>query len=180
MRSTAWRTRSCKCRNPRRNASTTGNRTTVFHSKARRGNGRSDLDSRCTRHGWHVSTRCGPARGLPEGRACIPARPPDIPPGTAAQVVYHPRLRLFLPRCLPRRCRRRRRRRRYSRGSPFQPRGRSRPRFYLAPCAAPTLHKGKSPRVFECKITQAEESAKTSPTWREVRHLVLETPLYPP
>lgn len=88
------------------------------------------------RHGWHVSTRCGPARGLPEGRACIPARPPDIPPGTAAQVVYHPRLRLFLPRCLPRRCRRRRRRRRYSRGSPFQPRGRSRPRFYLAPCAA--------------------------------------------
>lgn len=44
----------------------------------------------------------------------------------------------------------------------------------------PTLHKGKSPRVFECKITQAEESAKTSPTWREVRHLVLETPLYPP
>lgn len=88
------------------------------------------------RHGWHVSTRCGPARGLPEGRAYIPARPPDIPPGTAAQVVYHPRLRLFLPRCLPRRCRRRRRRRRYSRGSPFQPRGRSRPRFYLAPCAA--------------------------------------------
>ena len=51
-------------------------------------------------------------------------------------MVYHPRLRLFLPRCLPRRCRRRRRRRRYSRGSPFQPRGRSRPRFYLAPCAA--------------------------------------------
>lgn len=44
----ASRTRSCRCRSPRRSASTVGSRTSVYRSRGPRGSARSDPDSHCT------------------------------------------------------------------------------------------------------------------------------------